>query len=126
MSLLLDTSVLLWWFGGADNLGRDVRAALADVSVPVHVSAASVWEIAIKSAIGKLRRPVDDLETAIVEEGFSALPISVAHAEAAGALPLHHRDPFDRMLVAQARSEGLTLVTADRRIAAYEVATLLV
>jgi PIN domain nuclease of toxin-antitoxin system len=91
--------------------------------VPAYVSAVSVWEIAIKRASGKLRVPEDLLEK-VADAGFGELDISFEHATLAGALPPHHGDPFDRMLIAQAQIEGLTLVTNDPRIAAYEVPVL--
>lgn len=84
------------------------------------MSAASVWEIEIKRSTGGLEAPADVAKRAL-EEGFEGLDITIAHALEAGSLPLHHRDPFDRMLVAQARLEGLTLVTADARLSSYEV-----
>lgn len=120
MSLLLDTHALLWWLAGAP-MADDARAAIADPGTLVAVSAASVWEIGIKRAIGKLQ--VDGfLEEHL--EPFEPLPISWAHATTAAALPPHHRDPFDRMLVAQAQIENLTLVTSDPAMAAYDVAVL--
>jgi len=87
------------------------------------VSAASAWEISIKKALGKLMAP-DDLEQQVDESGFAALPISLVHGLAAGRLPRHHDDPFDRMLIAQALEEGLTLVTHDKRFSDYEVALM--
>ncbi len=91
--------------------------------MPAYVSAASIWEIAIKQAAGKLRAPENLLET-IAAARFGALEITWAHASLAGALPPHHSDPFDRMIVAQAQSEGLTVLTRDQRIAAYSVPVL--
>jgi PIN domain nuclease of toxin-antitoxin system len=87
------------------------------------VSAVSVWEIEIKRAAGSLQAPADVGERAL-EEGYDPLAIAFAHAREAGRLPLHHRDPFDRMLVAQARLEGLTLMTADARLSAYDVSVI--
>ncbi|MCR9219719.1 MAG: type II toxin-antitoxin system VapC family toxin [Alphaproteobacteria bacterium] len=118
MSLLLDTHVLLWSGYEADALDPALRGRIADPATGVFVSAASAWEIAIKRRMGKLALSIDTgaLTDAL---GFSALPISLAHAEAAGRLDWAHRDPFDRMLVAQAREETLTLVTADRAILAF-------
>jgi PIN domain nuclease of toxin-antitoxin system len=121
--LLLDTHALLWSVGDADRLSSRVRDVLSAAVVPAYVSVASVWEIAIKRAAGKLRVP-DDLLEKIALARFGELGITFDHALLAGALPPHHRDPFDRMLVAQAQSENLTLVTSDVRIAAYEVPTL--
>jgi PIN domain nuclease of toxin-antitoxin system len=111
VSLLLDTHVLLWWLDGS-HLSEAVAARIADPSELVLVSAASIWEAAIKAALGKLDTP-ESLATAVGAEGFEPLPITFHHAGQAGALPPHHRDPFDRMLIAQAQIEGLTLVTHD-------------
>lgn len=122
MNLLLDTHALLWWVDG-QSLSDTATSAIADPDNLVFVSAATVWEIGIKVSIGKLRVPAG-LADAIAED-FSPLPIGVDHAWAAGALPLHHRDPFDRMLVAQASVDQLTIVTRDRHIPRYDVATLL-
>lgn len=116
--LLLDTHVLLWWMGDNKALGRAARAAIGSPDNIAYISAASIWEIAIKKSLGKLTAP-DDFESIVEAEGFEALPISLFHAEQAGALPPLHRDPFDRMLIAQAQAEGLTLVSQDRRLAQY-------
>jgi PIN domain nuclease of toxin-antitoxin system len=120
--LLLDTHVLLWWLADDPSLGEQAARAV-EREPEVYVSAASVWEIAIKKAIGKLDAP-DDLVEAVDASGFRPLPIGLAHADRAGSLPRHHDDPFDRMLVAQAQLEGLTLVTVDARLPSYEVALL--
>ncbi len=121
--LLVDTNVLLWALGGDPSLGDDTRDALADPGNDVFVSAASIWEIAIKRALGKLNAPAN-LVAAVEAAGFSELPVTYVHAEQAGSLPKHHTDPFDRMLVAQAQVEGLTLVTADANIPRYAVRTM--
>jgi PIN domain nuclease of toxin-antitoxin system len=123
LRLLLDTHVLLWSLADPDELRADARSALVDPANDVCVSAASTWEIAIKGARGKLRIP-DDLSSRIAILRFSELPVTIAHSVEAGALPDHHRDPFDRMLVAQARAEGLTIVTRDRVLTLYDVETL--
>ena len=122
MRLLLDTHALLWWLAD-EGLTDQARDAIADPANLIMVSAASAWEISIKKALGKLAAP-DDLEDQIYEGGFNALPISIAHAIAAGQLPRHHEDPFDRMLIAQAFAEGLTVVTRDKRFEDYGVALL--
>ena len=122
MRLLLDTHALLWWLAD-EGLSEQARAAIADPANFVAVSAASAWEISVKKALGKLTAP-DDLEQAVLTGGFAALPISIADAIAAGALPRHHEDPFDRMLIAQASAEGLTIVTRDKRFTDYGVALL--
>lgn len=121
--LLLDTHVLLKALADAPDLAPAVSSAITDSANEVFVSAASVWEIAIKRAIGKLRAP-DGMASVIAESGFLELFVTSLHAEQAGGLPMHHRDPFDRMLVAQAQAEGLTIVTADSRIPLYEVRTI--
>jgi PIN domain nuclease of toxin-antitoxin system len=121
--LLVDTHALLWSLGDTDRLSRPAFDVLSENSVPAYVSAASVWEIAIKQASGKLRAP-DDLLARIAAAAFVELDVTFAHAMLAGTLPPHHSDPFDRMLVAQAQSENLTLVTGDARLAAYDVTVL--
>ena len=123
MRLLLDTSTLLWWLDDDRKLGAAARAAIASPDNEVYVSAASAWEISVKRASGKLEAPFD-VADALERSFFIELPIEVAHAMAAGELPSHHKDPFDRMLVAQARVEGLTLVAHDAGIARYDVELL--
>jgi PIN domain nuclease of toxin-antitoxin system len=125
LRLLLDTHVVLWWLGDLPALQPAARQLVADPMNPVFVSAASAWEIAIKRALGKLDAP-DDLAGAVADAGFSSLPITMDHAHEAGALPPHHADPFDRMLVAQAHVEGLTLLTTDRRLEDYGGAVVVV
>jgi PIN domain nuclease of toxin-antitoxin system len=120
LTLLLDTHALLWWLSDDPTLSEAARTVIAAPDAVVTVSAASAWEISIKSSLGKLEVP-DDLEDQLARHRFKPLPITVSHALAAGSLPRHHDDPFDRMLVAQARLEGLTLVTRDSRIALYGV-----
>lgn len=122
MRLLLDTHVFLWWRANDRRLGAAVRAAVAEADL-VFVSAATAWEAAIKASLGRLRYP-DTIEAGVDASGFEKLPISLVHAERAGRLPPHHADPFDRMLVAQAQSEDLTLVTRDPSLASYEVKLL--
>ncbi len=119
--LLLDTHVWLWWQKDDARLGPRTRHLLMHAS-DVHFSAASAWEIAIKTAIGKLALPRNaDIEAELAHCGFLPLPVQIAHAERLRDLPILHRDPFDRLLIAQARVEGLTLVTADAQLAAYDV-----
>jgi len=122
-NLLLDTHVLLWVATRDDRLGERAAAAIRDGRRVVYVSAASAWEIAIKRAIGKLDAP-HDLAELLARYRFTPLDVTIDHALAVEALPPHHRDPFDRMLVAQARSERLMLVSADPRVRAYEVRVL--
>lgn len=120
--LLLDTHVFLWWQANDRRLRRDARDAIAEANL-VFVSAASAWEAAIKVALGRLRIP-GSVEAGVIDSGFEKLPISFSHAESAARLPTHHADPFDRVLVAQARVEHLTLVTHDRRMKPYDVEIL--
>ena len=123
MNLLLDTHVLLWWLAASERLSQRARHAIVE-SDQVYVSAASIWEISIKVARGRLLVH-GDLEKHLETNRFIALPVTVAHAIAAGRLPRHHGDPFDRMLVAQASIESLTLLTSDERQAAYGVPVIL-
>lgn len=118
MRLLLDTHIVLWWLADAPELRPEHRALIADGANEVLVSAISVAEIAIKASLGKLYAP-DDIAAAIAESGFEELPFTSAHAEMLRGLPWHHRDPFDRMLVAQALVDGLSLVSIDARVGAY-------
>lgn len=120
MSLLLDTHILLWWLADHPALPESAARAIADPDTPVAVSAASAWEIAIRRAAGKLDAP-DDLIEALDANRFRSLPITAGHALAAAGLPAHHADPFDRMLIAQARAERLVLVSADSQFSAYDV-----
>ena len=124
MSLLLDTHIILWWLADSPSLPDEVKERL-DHEPDVCISAASVWEVAIKQAIGNLTEP-PDLPEVIQGCGFTELPITFTHVITAGRLPLIHRDPFDRMLVAQAQCEGLTLVSADPRCHQYDVTVLAV
>ena len=116
-ALLLDTHVFLWWRSDPERLDPAARATIAEAEA-VFVSAATAWEAAIKSALGRLRLP-DTVRAGVEASGFQPLPITLVHAERAGALPPHHRDPFDRMVVAQALEEGLTLATRDRQLEPY-------
>jgi PIN domain nuclease of toxin-antitoxin system len=121
--LLLDTQALIWSVGSPSLLAGPARQAIEDAANTVVVSVVSLWESVIKQATGKLVLE-EDLALAARERGFDVLPVHEEHTRAVADLPLHHRDPFDRMLVAQARHEGLTLVTADRRLETYSVAVL--
>lgn len=123
MRLLLDTNALLWWARDDPTLNRQALEAINNPDNEVFVSVVSVWEISIKRSTGKLDSP-DDLVAQIERSHFIRLPNTFGHAELAGRLPLHHRDPFDRMLVAQAQAEDLILVTRDRDVQRYEVETL--
>jgi PIN domain nuclease of toxin-antitoxin system len=121
--LLLDTHAFLWWSADDPSLGRLARSAIADSDNIVFVSAATAWEIATKRATGKLDAP-DNVGQWVRQDGFAELAIDFDHAVLAAELPRHHRDPFDRLLVAQATIEGLTLVTSDTEIVKYDVPTL--
>lgn len=120
--LLLDTHVVLWWRAEPGRLSARARAAIA-VADAVFVSAASVWEIEIKAGVGRIRLP-EPFVLGVQRSGFVRLPVTFEHAARVGALPRHHADPFDRMLVAQAMEEDLVLVTADARVLRYDVTTL--
>ncbi len=123
MKLLLDSHVVLWSLQSPERLPADIVAMITNPVNSVDVSVASLWELAIKQSIGKLT--VDgDLREHLSLQSFSELPVLGEHAIAVRELPIHHRDPFDRLLIAQARCEGLTIVTNDRVFAAYDVPTL--
>lgn len=118
MKLLLDTHLLLWWLADSPSLSGQARALISDPENTVFVSAVSHWEIWLKESLGKLGLP-PDFEEVLAAESFESLPLTASQARQVALLPWHHRDPFERMLVAQARTEGLTLLTADDAVAAY-------
>ncbi len=120
MTLLLDTHTFLWWLDDPQLLAKAAREAIADGRNPVYVSAAVIWEIAIKRALGKLDAP-HDLEQAMASNRFLVLPVTISHTLAVESLPQHHRDPFDRMLIAQAQHEGFKLVSRDAHVPLYGV-----
>lgn len=120
--LLLDTHVFLWWRSEPTRLDAKVRDSIARADL-VFVSVASAWEAAIKVSLGRLELP-DTMEAGVLASGFEKLLITFSHADHAARLPLHHRDPFDRMLVAQAQVEILTLVTHDRLLEPYDIEVL--
>lgn len=129
MKLLLDTNTLLWTFLHSSRLPAQVREILADLENDIFVSAAAAWEIATKVSVGKLRLPADTtdyLQSRFEAFDFKHLPITYEHALATRHLPMHHRDPFDRILIAQALLEGLTIVTGEKLFQQYGVATILV
>jgi PIN domain nuclease of toxin-antitoxin system len=123
MILSLDTHVLLWWLADDVTLSQTIRATISDGMNLVFVSAAAAWEMVIKSALDKLDIP-SDLEAALTANRFQPLPITIPHALAVVDLPHHHNDPFDRLLIAQAKVEGLTLVTRDEQIKKYDVSIM--
>ena len=124
MRVLLDTHVWLWMWGEPERLRNEARTIIEDPATELNVSAVSAWEIATKSAAGRLKLPMS-AEAWLMDErhrrDVSELPISFGHTIRAGNLPPHHRDPFDRMLIAQAQVEGLVLVSADARLSQYDV-----
>lgn len=119
MIALIDTHLLVWWFLDARELPAGARACIEDGSNRVLVSCASLWELAIKVSRGRIELKMERMLAAIEREGFEMLPIRPSHTLIVASLPWHHADPFDRLLVAQARSEGLRLLTADRALAKY-------
>ena len=126
MKLLLDTHAFLWFVAGDERLSRKARRAMENDEAELHLSSASVWEIAIKSSLGRLTLPTP-LRVYVAEKvasGFHMLPVEWEHAAAVETLPLHHRDPFDRLLVAQAMAENLTVVTGDALFRSYGVKVL--
>jgi PIN domain nuclease of toxin-antitoxin system len=123
LRLLLDTHAFLWWAANDPQLRLEARDAIASTDSSVAVSAAVAWEMGIKRALKKLEAPLDPSEQ-IERHLFDELPITIAHAVRAAELPAHHRDPFDRMLVAQAQIEGLTIVTRDPMFRVYDVPVL--
>src|SRR5476651_2447767 len=126
MNLLLDTHVLIWWLQDSDKLGRRARQAILRPGAAVFISSACIWEISIKSALGrlKLKESLGKYIPDLVAGGFHHLPINFEHALAVQDLAPHHNDPFDRILIAQAQCEDLTLMTVDPAIAPYDVRTI--
>jgi len=124
VSLLLDTHPFVWFLIDPKRIPRRLMTILTDPARVVYVSAVAVWEATIKAGLGKLALPLDVLESTIGAAGFATLPVTVAHALEVRHLPPLHRDPFDRLLVAQARHERLTLVTRDAAIRRYPINTL--
>lgn len=127
MRLLLDTHALIWWLAGDQALSAAACTAIADPANDIFVSAASAWEIATKYRIGKLPRAAllaDDVASFVSGQDFSELPITIRHGQIAGSLPRIHKDPFDRILIAQAVAEDMTLVSNEELFAAYGAARL--
>jgi len=118
--LLVDTHAALWLLGEDERLSPRADGLLTDAANEVLLSAVVVWEVAIKRSLGKLDAP-DGFASLLLDAGAAALPVNTDHAQAVGTLPWHHRDPFDRLLVAQASVEDATLVSSDARLAAYGV-----
>jgi PIN domain nuclease of toxin-antitoxin system len=120
VKLLIDTHAALWLLDEDTRLSPTADRMLTDPSNDVLLSAAVVWEVAIKQSLGKLDAP-EGFSSILIDGGATALPVSIGHARAVATLPWHHRDPFDRLLVAQARSEGTVVVSGDERLRAYDV-----
>jgi PIN domain nuclease of toxin-antitoxin system len=120
MKLLLDTHILIWWLSQEQRLSQPEIDLISDSDNFIFVSAATAWEIAVKKMIGKLESP-DDLPAALAINNFLELPITIEHSQKVYQLPLHHNDPFDRIMVAQAMSEDLTFMTRDAKIALYDI-----
>jgi PIN domain nuclease of toxin-antitoxin system len=123
VKLLLDTNALIWTLGDPKRLSNHAADQIQDESNRVFVSVVSAWEIGVKRAKRKLDLP-DNLESMMIEKRFDPLPLTLSHALAVESLPHHHHDPFDRMIIAQAQIEGLTLVTSDREMRHYQVTLL--
>jgi len=115
---LIDTHLLLWWLNGSSLLPARGRALIADQANTVFISAVSLWEIRLKQSLNKLAVPVD-FAVRVAAEPFESLPLRARHTDGIVGMPWHHRDPFDRLLVAQAKAEGIMLLTADSELAAY-------
>lgn len=123
MNLFLDTHVLLWWLDDSPKLSRTGQSAIADPNNLIILSAVVIWEIRIKQALGKLELP-PDFYRVVKDQGFELLSITADHAYAVGDLPMHHRDPFDRMIIAQAKLENLRVVTHDTMFQKYDIPIL--
>jgi PIN domain nuclease of toxin-antitoxin system len=123
MKLLLDTHILIWWLSEVSRLSPTEIDLITDPDNFIFVSAATAWEIAVKKMIGKLESP-DDLPAALAANNFLELPITIEHSQKLYQLPLHHNDPFDRIMIAQAISEDLTFMTRDAKIALYDIKTI--
>lgn len=126
MRLLLDTHILLWWLADDLALPAQADALIVDSVNEIFVSPISLWEVAIKAHLGKIMADVNEIHTAALTNGFTPLPFTDLHAIAVARLPNHHRDPFDRALIAQAHVEPLCLITHDQVVATYSRDILLV
>lgn len=126
MRLLLDTHVVVWWFAGSKRLGSETRRVITSANAEIFVSAASWWELAIKTALGKLAFDLGRARDILRRNEIAMLAVTFDHADRAATLPDHHKDPFDRMLVAQAITEDLLLLTRDARLKPYGSNVLLV
>ncbi len=124
MRILLDTHLLLWWLDASPSLSEEALTVIRDPENTIFVSAVSLWEIWLKQSLGKLRLPAN-FEEGLAEESFESLPLTASHARQVAQLPWRHRDPFDRLLVAQAQVENLVLFTANEVLASYGAAVRL-
>jgi PIN domain nuclease of toxin-antitoxin system len=122
LRIVLDTHALLWWLEGDPRIERQAQDLIADPANDILVSIASLWEIVVKVRVGKLEADLRDIVAAINAQGFETLEIRPEHLEGLVRLPMHHRDPFDHLLIAQAIAEGLTLLSEDQQVSAYPVA----
>ncbi len=122
MNYLLDTHTFLWWVSNSRQLSDTSRDIISDGYNRIFISIASQWEIGIKASIGRLDFPIDELSVSIEKNGFESLAINADHITESAHLPMHHRDPFDRMLIAQARLESLTLISKDTTFPNYDLA----
>ena len=121
MNYLLDTHTFIWWLNDSPELSSTAKKIISNPENSIFVSHASYWEIAIKVSIGRLTFPLESIESELQINGFELLTIKTSHILYSASLPMHHRDPFDRMLIAQAQIENLSLVTIDQHIQKYEV-----
>ena len=121
MKFLLDTHALLWWLTDDDQLGGRAREVVADPANDILISMVSLWEIAVKVRVGKLQADIAEIINAVQREGFTVLDIGVAHLVTLAELPMHHRDPFDHLLIAQAMTEDATFMSEDRNAPRYPV-----
>jgi PIN domain nuclease of toxin-antitoxin system len=121
VKFLLDTHALLWWLADDDQLGVKAREAVADPANDVLISMASLWEIAVKVRVGKLQADIEEIINAVQREGFTVLDVGLAHLVTLAGLPMHHRDPFDHLLIAQAMTEDATFMSEDKNVARYSV-----
>ncbi len=126
MKFLLDTHVLIWSLQDSHRLSSSARAIIGDTNNIIYVSSATIWEIAIKTSLKKLNLSVDEILQTLQHSEYTQLPITFSHAAKVAELPYHHSDPFDRILIAQALTEELTLITCDDKITQYELSLLLI
>ncbi len=121
MKFLLDTHALLWWLADDDQLGAAAREVVADPANDILVSVVSLWEIVVKVRIGKMQADIEEIMDAVQRDGFTVLDVGMAHLVTLAGLPMHHRDPFDHLLIAQAITEDATFMSEDRNVARYAV-----